>query len=87
MEGKTFTDVELDAIEQRSGVKYTTEQREVYKTIGGTPHLDQGYTVYGEVYEGLSVVDSIANVKTDRNDRPLKDVRMFIKEGKKKKVK
>jgi len=87
VEGKTFTDAELDAMEQRSGVKYTVEQREVYKTIGGTPHLDQGYTVYGEVYEGLSVVDSIDNVKTDHNDRPLKDVRMFIKEGKKKKVK
>ena len=52
--------------------------REVYKTIGGTPHLDGNYTVFGEVIEGLDVVDSIAAVKTDRFDRPLKDVRMTI---------
>lgn len=87
VEGKTYTDSELDNIEKRSGVKYTAEQREVYKTIGGTPQLDQNYTVYGEVYEGLNFVDSIAHVATDRNDRPLKDVIMFMKEGKKMKVK
>lgn len=48
--------------------------REVYKTIGGTPHLDQNYTVFGQVIEGLEVVDSIAKVKTDKWDRPLKNV-------------
>ena len=83
VEGKKFTDDELNAIEKRSGIKYTAEQRQIYKTIGGTPQLDQGYTVFGEIYEGLSTVDSIVHVKTDRNDRPLKDVRMYIKEGKK----
>lgn len=87
VEGKKLSDEELDNIKKRNGVKYTAEQREVYKTIGGAPHLDQGYTVFGEVYEGLSIVDSIASVKTDHNDRPLKDVRMFIKPGKKLKVK
>lgn len=51
--------------------------REVYKTIGGTPHLDQNYTVFGQVIEGLDVIDSIAKVKTDDNDRPLKDVRII----------
>ncbi len=52
--------------------------REVYKTIGGTPHLDSNYTVFGEVIEGLDVVDSIAAVKTDRYDRPVKDIRMTV---------
>jgi cyclophilin family peptidyl-prolyl cis-trans isomerase len=87
VQGKKFTDDELNSIEKRAGVKYTDEQREVYKTIGGTPQLDQGYTVFGEVYEGLSIVDSIAHVKTDHNDRPLQDVRMYIKEGKEIKIK
>ena len=83
VQGKKYTDDELNSLEAKTGVKYTDEQRTIYKTIGGTPQLDQGYTVFGEVYEGLSVVDSIAKVKTDHNDRPLKDVRMNIKEGKK----
>ena len=51
--------------------------REVYKTIGGTPHLDQNYTVFGEVLSGLAVVDSIAAVDTDRRDRPKTDVRIL----------
>jgi cyclophilin family peptidyl-prolyl cis-trans isomerase len=87
VEGKTLTDSELDNIEKRTSTKYTPEQREAYKTIGGTPFLDQSYTVYGEVYEGLNVVDSISQVATAPGDRPLKDVRMFIKEGKMVKVK
>lgn len=87
VEGKKFTDDELNRIQKQTGATYTPEQREIYKTIGGTPHLDQGYTVYGEVYEGLNVLDSIDHVQTDHNDRPLKDVRMYIKEGKKMKVK
>lgn len=53
------------------------EHREVYKTIGGTPHLDQNYTVYGEVVSGLDVVDSIAAVQTNDLDRPLEDVRIL----------
>lgn len=87
VEGKTLTDSELDNIEKRTGTKYTPEQREAYKTIGGTPFLDQSYTVYGEVYEGLNVIDSISQVATAPGDRPLKDVRMFMKEGKMLKVK
>lgn len=87
VQGKTATDKELDDQEKQTGVKYTPEQREIYKTIGGTWRLDQNYTVYGEVYEGLNVIDSIAHVQKDRNDRPLKDVRMYVKEGKKIKVK
>jgi cyclophilin family peptidyl-prolyl cis-trans isomerase len=59
--------------------KYTQEQRDVYKNTGGTPHLDQGYTVFGEVVEGLDVLDKIAAVPTGKSDRPVNDLRMFVK--------
>ncbi|WP_456442736.1 peptidylprolyl isomerase [Psychroserpens sp.] len=48
--------------------------RDIYKTIGGTPHLDQNYTVFGQVIEGLNIIDSIAKVKTDKWNRPVKNV-------------
>ncbi|WP_111669942.1 peptidylprolyl isomerase [Algoriphagus litoralis] len=59
--------------------KYTipAEHRLVYQTIGGTPHLDQNYTVFGEVISGLDVVDSIAAVETNRQDRPISEVRIL----------
>ncbi|MGM9840745.1 MAG: peptidylprolyl isomerase [Candidatus Limisoma sp.] len=56
---------------------FTPEQRQAYTTVGGTPHLDGEYTVYGEVVKGLDVVDSIQVVKTDDNDRPLEDVKVL----------
>ena len=81
-QGKVFTDAGLDSVERfrLNGRKIPAEQREVYKTIGGTPHLDQGYTVYGEVVKGLEVVDKIATVQTSKaqdRDRPLQDVRII----------
>ena len=57
--------------------KISPENREVYKTIGGTPHLDQNYTIFGEVVEGLEVVEKISSVKTDEDDRPVEDVRII----------
>jgi cyclophilin family peptidyl-prolyl cis-trans isomerase len=62
---------------------FTPEQRNVYKTIGGTPFLDGGYTVFGEVVEGMEVVDKITEQQRDRNDRPLSDIRMTMKVVKK----
>jgi len=57
--------------------KFTAAQRKAYTTIGGVPHLDGNYTVFGEVVQGMDVVDKIAAVKVDKNNRPLKDVRIL----------
>ena len=81
-QGKVFTDAGLDSMEtfRLNGRKIPAEQRAIYKTIGGIPHLDQGYTVYGEVVKGLDVVDKIAAVQTSKaqdRDRPLQDVRII----------
>jgi cyclophilin family peptidyl-prolyl cis-trans isomerase len=59
--------------------KLTDTQREVYKTIGGTPHLDGAYTVFGEVVSGMDIVERIAAMKTDTNDRPVIDIPMSMK--------
>lgn len=78
VQGRTFTDAGLDSLEQirLGGRKIPARQREVYKTLGGVPHLDQNYTVFGELVSNLAVVDSIAAVKTDRYDRPMENQRM-----------
>ena len=77
VQGTVYDDAGLDAMEQRSGIKYTQEQRNAYKTLGGTPHLDGGYTVFGEVIEGLDIVDAIAGVQTGSRDRPTADVKLI----------
>ncbi|MBR5665355.1 MAG: peptidylprolyl isomerase, partial [Bacteroidales bacterium] len=77
VQGKAWTDGQLDAICRQYGLNYTPQQRNLYRTIGGTPFLDMNYTVFGEVVEGLSVIDKIASVATNREDRPVEDVRIL----------
>ena len=76
-QGKVYTDAGLDSLENgRIGKKIPAEYRAAYKTVGGVPHLDFGYTVYGEVVKGIETVDKIAAVQTNR-DRPLTDVQII----------
>ena len=74
VQGKVYDDKWLDMFENRSGKVLSAKQRQAYKTVGGTPHLDGDYTVFGEVTEGLEVVDKIAAVKTGRMDVPVEPV-------------
>ena len=81
--GRVFNDKMIEKVEERldtmthGQVKLIPEMIETYKTIGGTPHLDGQYTVFGEVTEGLSVVDKIQQTATDKYHRPYNDVRII----------
>ncbi|MEA5138119.1 peptidylprolyl isomerase [Arcicella rigui] len=89
VQGKVWDDNTLSKQMARSPQRtYTDEQKNVYKTIGGTPHLDGNYTVFGQVIDNLWVIDSVAKQKTDKNNRPLNDVKMKItcKKMRKKKI-
>ncbi len=79
VQGTVQNATQLKAVEGRKGITYNNEQRRLYTEIGGTPALDGDYTVFGAVVEGLDVIDKIAAVKTDRSNRPLKDVKMKIR--------
>lgn len=75
--GKKMTDESLNFIEQNRTSKYSASQREIYKTKGGTAMLDGGYTVFGEVIEGMDIVEKISNEPRNQMDRPNKDIRML----------
>ncbi len=77
--GTLQTDATLDRLQAQKGIEYNEAQREKYKTLGGTPMLDQDYTVFGELVSGMDVLDEIAKVQKDGSDRPLEDVKMKIK--------
>jgi len=81
VQGRKFTTEEIEKIEKskEGRIKYTDEQYKAYQTIGGYPPLDMDYTVFGEVIEGLDVVDKIAALKRDKKNRPIEDVKMTIK--------
>ncbi len=74
VQGRVFSSEELSIMFQRGLIKTSKELAQIYTTLGGTPHLDGSYTVFGEVVEGLEVLDRIAASQTDAYNRPLEDV-------------
>lgn len=78
VQGNVWTVDQLQMIEQRMGRTLDQQQIETYTTVGGTPHLDYDYTVFGQVIEGLDVIDKIASVPCGQADRPVQDVKMKI---------
>jgi len=78
VDGKTYTNEQLDAIEKKSGLHFTDAQRETYRTIGGTPFLDQNYTVFGEIVKGMDFIDKVTAVKVNKDGNPDKEVWMKI---------
>jgi peptidyl-prolyl cis-trans isomerase B (cyclophilin B) len=84
VQGKTFSEQEMNMVAGRNSrfgtpVTYTPEQIKTYGTLGGAPHLDGAYTVFGEVVEGLDVIDKIAVVERNPQDRPLTDIHMWMR--------
>lgn len=80
VQGKVFTDAGLDSVEagRLGGRKIPAAYREVYKTLGGSPHLDLSYTIFGEVVEGMAVIDSIAVTPTSKpSDKPLANIKII----------
>lgn len=87
VQGRSWQPSDLERMEEKRNAgkpdslarHYTEAQKEMYRKVGGSPHLDGNYTVFGQVLEGLDVLDLIANQPTDGNDRPLTDVRMWMR--------
>ncbi len=77
VDGKPYDNAYLNMLEQRTGKKFTAEQREVYTTLGGAPFLDGDYTVFGQVLSGMEVVDKIAAQPKDQFDRPTEDIKIL----------
>ena len=77
-QGKRYTSEELNMLQARMGKQFNQIQKDTYVNEGGVPFLDYEYTVFGQVIEGLEVIDKIAKVQKDRYDRPVEDVKMTI---------
>jgi cyclophilin family peptidyl-prolyl cis-trans isomerase len=88
VQGKVWNKTDLDGQMKRSGRPFTDSQKNVYETLGGTPHLDGNYTVFGQLINGMAILDSIAAVKTAPGDRPMENViiKVTAKEIRKKKI-
>jgi len=80
VQGSLFTKKQLDLmVERKMHVPFSKAEIQTYTKIGGAPHLDGDYTVFGEVIKGLNVLDKLMNVQVDANNRPLKDIKFTIK--------
>jgi cyclophilin family peptidyl-prolyl cis-trans isomerase len=78
VQGRVYNSQELDQMERQRGFTFTASQRQAYTTIGGTPHLDDAYTIFGELLQGMDVLDKIAATPTGPGDRPREDIRMRV---------
>lgn len=78
VQGRSMTGADLERQLERATRKPTEAQKKVYQALGGTPHLDGGYTVFGQVIDGLAVIDSLATRPRDARDRPVKDISMQV---------
>ncbi len=79
VQGGPQSDATLDQTQQQKGIQYNEEQRRLYKEIGGAPFLDMDYSVFGEVVEGLEIIDKMCDVATDRGNRPVEDMTMKVR--------
>lgn len=79
VQGDIINPAQLQMLASQKGITYTEEEQKKYSTLGGAPFLDGDYTVFGEVIEGLDIIDKIAAVQTDANNRPFTDVKMKVK--------
>jgi len=79
VQGKTYNGATMDAMAGQTGLSWTPAQKEIYATLGGTPFLDMNYTVFGEITDGLDVIDKIAAVQKGQGDRPVQDIKMKIR--------
>ena len=78
VQGKKYSAEELGMMESQMSRKFSKEEREAYINVGGTPFLDQNYTVFGEIESGSEVIDAIAAAPRNAQDRPLTDIRMYM---------
>ena len=77
--GKKLTEAELNQFELSKNIKYNEAQRKLYLEEGGYPFLDMEYTVFGEVLSGMDIVDKISKMPRDEKDRPVEDIRRYVK--------
>lgn len=77
VDGRTFNAQDMQMMTQRTGYQWTPDQINMYTTLGGAPHLDGSYTVFGEVISGMEIVDLIASQPKNSSDRPTKDVKII----------